>query len=132
MSAALITATAGNAQDGRSLPVRTNVQELGRIATEESKYYRTNRAAAIALAKKNGWDIERTYKDGTHISLQGLDATGMPIYYITYNNSRAAATTRTNPLWAGGGLGLNLSGAGSAVTDKIGIWDGGLIRESHT
>ena len=132
MSAALITATAGNAQDGRSLPVRTNVQELGRIATEESKYYRTNRAAAIALAKKNGWDIERTYKDGTHISLQGLDATGMPIYYITYNNSRAAATTRTNQLWAGGALGLNLSGAGSAVNDKIGIWDGGLIRESHT
>ncbi|MBD1398924.1 S8 family serine peptidase [Pontibacter sp. JH31] len=131
MAAALMTTTAGSAQDGRSLPARTNVQELGRIATEESKNYAANRATAIALAKKNGWDIERTYKDGTHISLQGLDASGMPVYYITYNNTRAAATTKTNQLWAGGSLGLNLSGAASAVSDKIGVWDGGLVRESH-
>lgn len=112
------------------MPVRANVQELGRIAAAEDKDYRIKRAEAIALAKQNGWEIEKTYQDGTHISLQHLDELGMPVYYITYNNA-AAITTRTNQLWAGGQLGLNLSGASNSVTDKMGIWDGGLVRESH-
>ncbi|WP_299705758.1 S8 family serine peptidase [uncultured Pontibacter sp.] len=128
---ALLTATAGMAQETGILKGRANVQELGRIAAEEDQNYKAKRATAIALAKKNGWEIEKTYKDGTHISLQGLDATGMPVYYITYNNSYAAATTRTDQLWAGGRLGLNLSGAGDAVSEKLGVWDGGLVRESH-
>ncbi|WP_083919411.1 S8 family serine peptidase [Pontibacter roseus] len=131
VGAAMAAATTGMAQGRSSLPVEANVQELGRIAVAAERDYKANRAAAMALARKNGWEIEKTYRDGTHISLQGLDALGMPIYYITYNNSRAAATTKTNQLWAGGSLGLSLSGAGSAVSDKMGIWDGGLIRESH-
>lgn len=113
------------------MPAKSNVQELGRIAAEQDNNYRIKRAEAIALAKKNGWEIEKTYKDGRHVSLQGLDAKGMPLYYITYNNSYAAATTSTNQLWAGGALGLNLSGASSAVSDKLGIWDGGKVRDTH-
>lgn len=131
MAVALLTATAGKAQESGLLQARANVQELRRIAEAEDKHFRTNRAKAIALAKKYGWEIEKTYRDGTYISLQGLDATGMPVYYITHNNSRAAATTRTDQLWAGGSLGLNLSGESNSVTQKLGIWDGGLVRESH-
>lgn len=130
MAAALATTSAGFAQQVGSLPVRANVKELGRIAATEGKNYRIKREEAIALAKRNGWEIEKTYPDGTHISLQRLDELGMPVYYITYNNA-AAITTGTDQLWAGGKLGLNLSGASSSVTDKMGIWDGGLIRESH-
>ena len=130
MAAALATTTVGFAQQAGSLPVRANVKELGRIAAAEDKDFRTKRAAAIALAKRNGWEIEKTYPDGTHLSLQRIDALGMPVYYITYNTA-AAITTRTDQLWAGGKLGLNLSGASNSVTDKMGIWDGGLIRESH-
>ncbi|MBF8964387.1 S8 family serine peptidase [Pontibacter sp. FD36] len=130
MAAALATTSVSFAQQSGSVPVRANVQELGRIAAAEDKNYRTKRAEAIALAKRNGWEIEKTYKDGTHISLQSLDELGMPVYYITYNNN-AAITTRTNQLWTGGKLGLNLSGASNSVTDKMGVWDGGLVRESH-
>src|SRR5690606_20544565 len=112
-------------------PARTNVQELGRIAAEQDKTYHTKRAEAIALARKNGWVIEKTYKDGRHVSLQKIDELGMPVYYTTYNNSAAAATTRTDQLWEGGKLGLKLNGSGSHVSEKMGVWDGGMVRESH-
>jgi hypothetical protein len=127
---AFATTTGALAQQG-SLPARANAQELGRIAAEQDKTYRIKRAEAIALAKKNNWVIEKTYSDGRHVSLQGLDELGMPIYYITYNNSAAAATTRTDQLWQGGALGLNLSGSGNHVSEKMGVWDGGMVRESH-
>lgn len=109
----------------------TNVQALQKISNAASKDYQAKRALALQLAEERGWVIEKTYKDGTHISLQGIDAKGLPIYYITYNNVRAAATTKTTHLWAGGALGLTLSGSGSTVADKLGIWDGGRVRETH-
>ncbi|MBU4270739.1 MAG: S8 family serine peptidase [Planctomycetes bacterium] len=42
-------------------------------------------------------------------------------------NINAADTTNADQLWSGGGLGLNLSGAGVSV----GIWDGGPVRSTH-
>ncbi|WP_187264060.1 S8 family serine peptidase [Pontibacter beigongshangensis] len=128
--AALVTAAPAIAQQGVT-PIRTNVEVLKNVAIAAEKDYKINRARAIDLANQNGWVIERTYKDGTHMSLQGLDAKGLPIYYITYNNSRAAATTKTDQLWAGGGLGLNLSGASSSVATKLGVWDAGRVLETH-
>ncbi|MFD2246515.1 S8 family serine peptidase [Pontibacter ruber] len=127
---AMAATTTGYAQRGTT-PIRTNTVALERISAAAEKDYKANRAQALALAKKYNWVVEKTYKDGTHISLQGLDAKGLPIYYITYNNTRAAATTKTDQLWAGGSLGLNLSGSGSSVAEKMGIWDGGRIRETH-
>jgi len=128
---AAFTVTATTAYAQRHIPVRTNVTALQRIATAAEKDYKANRARALRLARKHDWLIEKTYADGTHVSLQGLDAKGIPIYYITYNNTRAAATTRTDQLWAGGSLGLSLSGAGQAVTEKLGIWDGGGVKVTH-
>lgn len=42
-------------------------------------------------------------------------------------NRNAADTTNADQLWAGGGLGLNLTGAGVTV----GVWDGGAILSTH-
>ncbi|MCX2742058.1 S8 family serine peptidase [Pontibacter anaerobius] len=126
----LATGTTAVAQRGLT-PDRTNTQALQRIATAAEKDYQANRAKALALAEKYGWVIEKQYKDGTVISLQGLDATGMPVYYITYNNSNAAATTRTDQLWTGGSLGLDLNGSSSNLANKLAIWDGGRVRASH-
>lgn len=42
-------------------------------------------------------------------------------------NINAADTTNADQLWLGGGLGLNLTGAGLTV----GIWDGGSILATH-
>ncbi|GAB3194255.1 hypothetical protein GCM10027293_02080 [Pontibacter aydingkolensis] len=127
----MATATTAFAQRGVAPAARANVKELDRIAVAAEKDYKASRSKALQLAKKNGWVVEKTYADGTFISLQGLDAKGMPIYYITYNNTRAAASVGTSELWAGGSLGLSLSGAGTAVAEKLGVWDGGRVKESH-
>lgn len=124
------TGTSALAQRGTT-PIRANVGALQRIATSAEKDYKAERTLALKLARERGWVIEKTYKDGTHISLQGLDAKGMPIYYITYNNASAAATTRTDQLWAGGSLGLALSGGSSSVAGRLAIWDGGRVRATH-
>ncbi|MDX5417706.1 MAG: S8 family serine peptidase [Hymenobacteraceae bacterium] len=128
---AMTTATAALAQRGEAPNARANVKELERISIAAEKDYKANRGKALELARKHGWIIEKTYADGTVISLQGLDSKGMPIYYITYNNVRAAASVGTTELWAGGSLGLSLSGANNAVAEKLGVWDGGRVRESH-
>lgn len=126
----LASATTALAQSS-STSIHTDTKALSRIANTAQKDYKANRGKALELARKHGWIVEKTYTDGSHVSLQGLDAKGLPIYYITYNNTRAAATTKTDQLWAGGSLGLSLNGSSSSVAEKIGIWDGGLIRTSH-
>ncbi|MHA6249477.1 S8 family serine peptidase [Pontibacter sp. CAU 1760] len=126
----LISAAPALAQ--RSItPLRANTQVLQQIAVSAEKDYKANRAKALALAKQYGWVIEQTMEDGTFISLQGVDVKGLPIYYITYNNTRAAATTNTDQLWAGGSLGLSLSGASASVASKLAMWDGGKVRLTH-
>ncbi len=127
---ALTTTTPALAQQTNILRA-TNTQELDRFATAAAKDYKANRSKALEVAKKRGWLIEKTTSDGRVISLQGLDSEGMPIYYITDNNSRAAATVGTNQLWAGGKLGLMLSGSGAAVANKLALWDGGKVRPTH-
>jgi hypothetical protein len=113
-------------------PIATaNVEALQKISNAAAKDYQANRSKALILAKERGWVIEKTYSNGAHVSLQGLDSKDLPIYYITYHNSRAAATTKTDQLWAGGALGLTLSGSSSLVNDKLGMWDAGRVRESH-
>ncbi len=81
---------------------------------------------AVAFARENNLPVRMKYKDGTVIEIKRLTATGMPMYYKTFNLN-AAKTLSTDKVWEGGGLGLNLSGAGIVV----GLWDGGAIRTSH-
>jgi len=85
---------------------------------------------ALAQAKEKGWPTFQVTSRGDVISLQGVDDLGLPIYYITQNNSIAAATTNTNKLYAGGSLSLSLSGS-TIGNRKIAIWDGGAILTDH-
>ncbi|MEQ8904895.1 S8 family serine peptidase [Ekhidna sp.] len=65
-------------------------------------------------------DHGRTY------AIKDIDTNGNPIYVSTHNVG-AALTTGADKLRAGGDLGLALDGSGV----KIGIWDGGSVRETH-
>jgi len=60
-----------------------------------------------------------------------VDDLGFPLYYITNNNTIAAATTRANQLWPGGSSGLNLSGSSANMKNKLGIWDGAAVLGTH-
>ncbi len=109
----------------------TNKLELEKLAKTNTELAEKSRKRAFELAKKFNWITFKEYADGTIVSLQGVDDYGLPKYLITDNNSIAANTTRTNRLYNGGGLGLNLSGSSPLLTDKIGIWDGGSVFSTH-
>ncbi|MDE3143649.1 MAG: S8 family serine peptidase, partial [Bacteroidota bacterium] len=111
--------------------VTTNVKVLQNFAHQRRIQENIEYAKAEAMAIKKGWPVYRVGKNGTVHALQYIDQLGNPIYYTTFNNTIAAATTRTNQLWPGGSSGLNLSGSSSAVTQKMGTWDGGLILKNH-
>jgi len=101
------------------------------VADELRLKYKAQREKALKLAKEKNWTEQQVLPNGTVVSLQGVDAKGLPVYHTTDNNTRAAATIRTNELWTGGTLGLNLSGSSPALAGKLGIWDGGAVRPTH-
>jgi hypothetical protein len=90
-----------------------------------------NYIKALSLAKQKGWALTITDKEGNVGKLVGVDAFNLPKYYIQHNNAIAANTTRANQLWPGGSSGLNLSGSSNAVKNKLGVWDGGKILNTH-
>lgn len=60
------------------------------------------------------------------MEIRRLSPTGRPVYNKTLNLN-SARTISTDKVWEGGGLGLDLDGAGVVV----GIWDGGKVRSTH-
>lgn len=100
--------------------------KLEALKREFSTTAKLEKAAAIAAAKLNGWDIYRKNSDGSYDELMALSLDGKPIYY-SLDNVNAAKSTRANHLHSGGTLGLNLNGQGM----YSGVWDGGPTRVSH-
>ncbi len=104
-------------------PKTTNEQALRKLSAELKNKNEANYQRALELAKKHKWVINQSFPDGSVMALKGLDELGRPLYDITDNNTRAAATTATNALWAGGSSGLNLSGSSAIMLGKLGVWD---------
>lgn len=109
----------------------TNVQALDITAQGIRLRERSDYTKALSLAKQRNWPLTINGRNGARATLVGVDAFNFPKYYITHNNSIAAATTRTNQLWPGGATGLNLSGSSANMKNKIGIWDGGFVLGTH-
>ena len=129
LTASLALAAAAPAQNRPGLPA--NVAWLKRKADAWRREGNRAREAAYARARKEGWPVRQVLPDGGLLALQRLDENGHPVYYATDFNTRAAATTRTDQLWAGGALGLSLSGNSPAVAGKLALWDGGPVRATH-
>ncbi len=83
------------------------------------------------LAQKNNWLLKQHFSDGTTMILSGMSETGQPIYEISYQNRLAALTTRTNTLYEGGGVGLNLTGGSDVMKNRLAVWDAGKILNTH-
>jgi hypothetical protein len=86
--------------------------------SEYHQYSLTNNKIPLSFTLENGADC----------AFDGFGFRGQPQFLCTCNNLDAAKTIATNKLWSGGGLGLNLSGAG---LNKLAVWDGGAARTSH-
>lgn len=109
----------------------TNTRILKQASVGYKLAFDANYAKAMTLAKRNNWELTITTRGGRKGVLVGVDDFGFPKYYITNNNTIAAATTRASQLWPGGATGLNLSGSSAYLKNKIGIWDGGSVLGSH-
>lgn len=109
----------------------TNTQILRDAAAGYKLSFDANYAKAMTLAKRNGWPLSFKTRSGGNATLVGVDNFNHPKYYITTNNTIAAATTRASQLWPGGSSGLNLSGSTAALKNKIAIWDGGSVLGTH-
>ncbi|NJO02885.1 MAG: S8 family serine peptidase [Bacteroidia bacterium] len=90
----------------------------------------------LHLAHHQRWFTRKTLSDSVVVELISLDHQGCPLYYTTYNYG-AALSTATDQLWAGGALGLNLSGLGLSqfvandTYSYLGQWDEGKVRLTH-
>lgn len=104
----------------------TNKAALQQLAKEQNKEWKKMQKRAEAYAKAHNIEIWRELEDGTVIQLVDV-ADGKPVYFKT-DNLGAAITTRANELWEGGSVGVIIEGEGY---DKVGIWDGGRVRNTH-
>lgn len=104
----------------------TNVFELNKMAIEYDSIFKAEKIIANQKAAINGWPLITKEINGSMSELIRLDQFGNPVYYQT-DNVGAAQTTRANRLNSGGSLGLSLDGQNM----KIGIWDGGKVRDTH-
>ncbi len=110
------------AQRQRIESLRKTIQK-----TSETEYNR-----ALSLAKILARPLREVRSNGQVIALAGVDERGNLIYYTTnVGNAQIAVATGTASLYAGGSLGLNLSGSSASVQNKLGIWDGGAVRATH-
>ncbi len=109
----------------------TSEKALRKIGKSVQSEVKTNFKNTLRLAKLHDWVLQQNLSDGRTLTLQGIDESQNPIYYITHGQVSPSACTRTNSLYAGGSLGVSLSGASSNIRNKLGLWDGGLIRTTH-
>lgn len=117
------------AQKENPLP-RVNVKRQQEFGKSLKNKIDSEQKYAYKMALKKGWDMTRTLKDGRVRILVRVDDFGIPIYEESDNNTIAAATTNTNKLYAGGSLGLNLSGSSMPV-GSVAVFEGGSPLLTH-
>ena len=103
-----------------------DLEKLDQLQEELHNNYSAKKREAVAYALRNDIDIVIDKEDGGVAVLQEVLEDGTLIYYET-TNAGSAETSNTNELYNGGSLGLDLDGTNMTV----GVWDGGLVRESH-
>lgn len=110
-----------------------NTQRVALLSASKNMDFeaRTNYADAVIKAKKNGWALNYINKNKSRVRLMGVDMFGQPIYFTSFADPVQAITINTNKVWPTSTLGFNLNGSSDSLTNKVGIWDEGAIRNSH-
>lgn len=112
-----------------------SVAQRARLSTLQqlvSQQQATNYKLAVDVAARQGRPLEEPAGKGLVRRLRGIDvATGNLLYDMVDYNARAAATTRTTSLYAGGSIGVSLNGSSDVVKNRMGVWDGGQVYAAH-
>lgn len=112
--------------------VSTNHEALSRMSAQVVIRENQEREEVAELARKKNWPMELQGRNGNKAILTSVDEFGYPVYTSTENNLISAATTGANILWNSTTGGLNLNGSAAAVSGKMGVWDGGAVRGTHS
>jgi hypothetical protein len=107
------------------------IKVLEKIAASQQHIENERYERAMKLAVQKGWSLNIKDDKGNTAKLVGVDDKGFPMYVETQSNLVAASTIGTNKLWSGGSSGLNLNGSNVLLLNKLGIWDGGQINQTH-
>ena len=111
--------------------ISTNRSALMKANLEYKNFTIENKQRAFAMAALHNWPTIIHGKDGSIGKLMGISINNHPKYYFTFNNTDVAATLNTNQLWTGGSTGLNLNGSSPNMKNKLAIWDGGRVLDTH-
>ena len=109
----------------------TNREALQKLSSQIKHELSNSFRITDSLAKAKHWLNTINGKQGGVAKLVGRDRHNRPVYYTTFNNIDAAATVNTSQLWQGGISGLNLNGSSPNMKNKLAIWDGGRVRDTH-
>lgn len=113
-------------QERQEIISNYDIELLNQLQAEAEVKYERKRQEALALAEIYNWpESYETENGGYALLVDVIDGT-YPVYYET-SNAGAAITARVDELYPGGSLGLDLQGEDML----IGVWDGGLVRETH-
>ncbi|MGK4566631.1 hypothetical protein [Flavobacterium sp. 3HN19-14] len=121
----IVTVSGIYAQNAKDVAIITKDYDMAALQRMEKFYAKkaqTEKAKAIAAAKKNNWPVFKTNADGSVDELMKLTPDGFPLYY-SVSNVNAAISTRANILQSIYGL------LGEGMVARI--WDGGKVRASH-
>jgi hypothetical protein len=105
---------------------KTNEVFLQQFAQEQQTEWQAMQQRVQDYVDLHGVPVYYETPDGGWVILFDV-VEGQPVYYAS-DNVGAAITTRANQLMPGGNTGLELTGEGY---DKLGVWDGGRVRNSH-
>ncbi|MEN9363846.1 MAG: Pyrolysin, partial [Bacteroidota bacterium] len=86
---------------------------------------------SMRLARQRGLKIKDSLGRGQVIMLQQINEIGEALYIGNHSNTQAGAMTRTNQVYAGGTVGVSLSGKSDTMSGKLAIWDGGNALATH-
>ncbi len=118
-------ANAQTPEEREQIKSNYDLNYLNQLRVQIEEDYQTQRQRALEQATINGWLETYEFEDaGVGFLIDVID--GQPIYYETMNRN-AGVTARVDRIHSGGSAGLDVNGENMLV----GVWDGGLIRETH-
>lgn len=86
---------------------------------------------SFKIAKERGIKLKDTLSKDRILHFQQINSIGEALYIGNHSTTLAAKVTRTNELYKGGILGLNLTGKSDTMSGKLGMWDGGGVMVNH-
>lgn len=117
-----------------AFPGISNAQEIS--FSEYLKKLEADRKASISEYVLLHPDVKQQKEDvrGNNYFLHHINSSGMPVYYQTRSNVGLATSIKTNKLWNGGGMSLNLHGQNMEVNGnraRLAVFEPGPVRTSH-